>query len=192
MAGRIRLLISVGLVAWGLGLAGPGGAVMIPLTIDDLTSQAETVLTGKVTEVESTWSQDGKVIITQAKVQVDLLLKGQAPGATVVVEYLGGEVGGLGFRVSDSPSLAAGEEVVLFLKPVESLAAVKPSAETAADGSGQPLVQGVVGQAQGKYSVTSEGLATKGGFSVVGDINLTESNLPLTDLIAKIRQVSHD
>jgi hypothetical protein len=59
---------------------------------------------------------DGGRIVTDSVVRVDEALAGDPGGDSVIVTTLGGEVGDRGQRVSGSPMLRAGDEVVLFLR----------------------------------------------------------------------------
>jgi len=150
-------------------------SLMIELSTEELTRDSEIVVVGEVGDVMSFWSEDGTTIFTKAKVMVDQVVKG-IHHTEVDIEYKGGEVGEIGLRVSDAPSLEKGEKVILFLKTKKIEKGVK--------------VFNIVGNAQGKYTVREDGIAIKGGFSVVRDTeDVIDDYIPVEDLLNKIRSV---
>ncbi len=164
------------LAAFLLALAVPGAALMQALSTEYLTQAAGLVIRGRVTGLESRWSDDRRSILTRVRVSVHEVYKGTAPAKDLTVEIPGGEVGGIGMRVSDTPGLRLGEEVILFL-----------------GATGRKRTAGVfaiVGKAQGKYSVAPDGTASRCGFTVAGDRSLADDKLPVTELIAKIRRAA--
>lgn len=164
------------LVAALLALAVPCGALMEALSTERLTQAAALVVKGKVAALQSSWSDDKRRILTRVRLRVEEIFKGAAPAGDLAVEFPGGEVGGIGMRVSDMPAFHLGEEVILFLRP-----------------SGRPRAAGaftIVGKAQGKYSIAPDGTATKGGFDVTGDRAVVGDRLPVTELIGRIRKAA--
>jgi hypothetical protein len=91
-------------------------SVAIELTIGDLTREADLVVVGTVTLARVAWSVDHRRILTRAFLKPEEAWKGTIPGGGVVVLLPGGELEGLGQRVSGVPEVAAGERVVLFLR----------------------------------------------------------------------------
>lgn len=150
-------------------------AMMVGLTTDELTKSSDTIITGKVEDVTSRWSSDGKKIVTSVSVIPDKVIRGKAVGQKVVLEYDGGEVGGIGFKVSDTPAFKKGENVLLFLKEGKSRV----------DGA----VHNVVGRAQGAYKIDTKGRAKKSGFSAVGRQGVIDNDIPVEVLIEKIKGV---
>jgi hypothetical protein len=130
-------------------------AVMTPLRTETLTRESSVVLRGEVAAVTSHWSSDRSVIFTRAAVRIYNVIRGQMAGTTVVVEYPGGKVGEMGMGISDQPQMRVGEQVLLFLKPGKSF------------GKWNGQVYRIVGAGQGKYSIGEDGIARKGGFSVI-------------------------
>jgi hypothetical protein len=157
-------------------------AVMIGLSTEELTKASHVVILGTVESVQSLWSSDGRTIFSRATILVSDTAKGNAAGEKIAVEYDGGEVGGVGLKVSDSPTLAAHERIILFLK---TGSARNPEA-------GQPDGQktfNVVGKAQGKYRIDEKGVARKGGFSVASGEDRLDNNIPYQELLDKVRAV---
>jgi hypothetical protein len=151
--------------------------VMMGLSTEALTEMSDLIITGKVENVETQWSEDGKKIISRAEVIMNEVIKGEIVGVVVLVEYDGGEIGNVGMRVSDVRSLKSGEEVLLFLKSKEKEEKVK-------EGSYH-----IVGRAQGHYTIDRQGFARKSGFSIIDKGDLIDNNVPLDVLIEKIRKV---
>lgn len=155
--------------------AGEVWSLMVGLSTEELTRDSETVIVGEVRDVISYWSEDGTTIFTMANVVVDQAVKG-IHHTEVDIEYKGGEVGGIGLRVSDAPSLKKGEKVILFLKTKKIEKGKK--------------VFNIVGNGQGKYTIIEEGIAIKEGFSVIKDTKeVIDNYIPVEDIINKIRSV---
>lgn len=130
------------LVGWILGWALLGtahGAVAEKLAVGELAAAADVIVVGRVLDRASRF--EGTRIFTRVRVQVDTVLKG-APGAVVAVDVLGGEVDGIGQKVSGMAAFEPGEQVALFL---------------AARGE----VFETVGLAQGKLRIESDGLGVQ-------------------------------
>ncbi|MDZ7698923.1 MAG: hypothetical protein U5R49_19020 [Deltaproteobacteria bacterium] len=115
----IRRFFAFGFLSWMvfIFLASQASALMVGLSTEELTRASETVVIGEVEDVKSQWNEDGSSIVTRATVLVSEAVKGKVRDSRVTVEYRGGEVGDVGMRVSDTPSLKKGENVILFLEP---------------------------------------------------------------------------
>ena len=154
----------------------PALAIMIGLSTEQLTKASRTVIMGKVLDVNSQWNETGDEIVTRAVVAVKEVIRGGVnKEEQVIVEYEGGEVGKIGLKVSDSPTLGKGENVVLFLKPFK---------ETKTG-----LIRRIVGKAQGKYTIGEDGIARKAGFDILKGEDAVENNLPVNELVNRIRAV---
>ena len=119
----------------GLGASQTAGATsMVTLSAEQLVDASELIVRGQVTEV---WTErdDKNRIHTRAQVDVDAVLKGAAPNGALVVDTVGGTLGGIYTSVASIPRFSADEDVLLFL-------------ERARDGSWR-----TVGMVQGKYTV---------------------------------------
>jgi len=152
----------------------PSISIMRGMGTAELTNLSDLVIRGNVENVQSYWSSDHTTIITQAVVVYDTVIRGNIREKRITVEYEGGEVGDTGLRVSDSVEIRTGEDVVLFLKRGKSRRAGRAF--------------GVVGKAQGKYTVGSDGIARKKGFSVIDGQGMIDNNIPVQKLLDKIRK----
>ena len=153
-------------------------ALMIGLNISGLTKASEVVLKGKVVKTTSYWGE-GDFIVTRASLRVQKVIKGKVAQKKIVVEYLGGEIGDIGFSVSDMPTLKRGENVILFLE-----------SQKAENNTVNENVYKIVGNAQGKYTVGSDNVAKRSGFCVVNEESIVdEDNVIIDDLINKIEEV---
>lgn len=151
-------------------------AIMLGLSTEELVKGSEIVVMGDVENAESQWSADGKTIFTRASVAITEVVRGITLQTRIAVEYEGGEVGNIGFRVSDVAVLEPGENVILFLK----------SGKGKKDG----IVYHMVGKAQGKYAVGEDRIARKKGFSLTaGQEGIIDNDIPVRALIEKIRRV---
>lgn len=84
----------------------------------ELVAQSDAIVEGVVLKTSSHWTRSGRLIVTEAHVQVTDLVAGEAP-SIVVVRTVGGEVGGYAVEAHGFPKLVAGERVFLFLHDVE-------------------------------------------------------------------------
>ena len=168
----LRLLCCIGICCFACEAAG----IMEALTTEKLTRASKMVILGEVEDLKSQWSETGEKIITRATVTITRVIRGKSASKQLIVEYDGGEVGGIGLKVSDVSPLRKREQVLLFLRPKD-----------ADDG---PDVFNIVGRAQGKYTIHENGVARKSGFVVAGERSEIDNNIPLEALIQKIRAVA--
>jgi len=89
-------------------------ALMIEKSAEELSQDAKVIIQGEVKSVRSYKGING-VIYTRASVVVNDVIKGKNIKKNITVEYEGGEVGDVGVRVEDEPTLEKGEQVLLFL-----------------------------------------------------------------------------
>ncbi len=80
-----------------------------------LVAASDAVIQGRVLEVDSFWNRGATAILTEAKIQVDDVLAGDAP-AEVTVRTFGGKVGDYYIDAVGFPTFHRGDEVVLFLQ----------------------------------------------------------------------------
>ena len=100
-------------------LAPQASALMVRKSIEELTSQADSILIGKVKKIESQWNEEKTLIYTYVTISVKQhtkTLSGVGEVQEIIVKVPGGEVGNIGLKVSDTPQFREGEEVFLFLR----------------------------------------------------------------------------
>ncbi|MDD5615842.1 MAG: hypothetical protein PHH85_06525 [Candidatus Methanoperedens sp.] len=90
-------------------------ALMAEMSIEDLTGQADVIVTGQVKEVESRRGSDRTMIYTYTTLATDRYIKGNA-GGTLTIITEGGNVDGYGVRAEDMPEFSKNESVLVFLK----------------------------------------------------------------------------
>lgn len=111
---------------------------MVELSVPELTDRADLVIEGEVVSTEHRSSQGGRLLFTVARVRPNEAWKGEAAEEIEVI-VPGGAQGEYVQKVHGAASLQAGESVVLFLRRKGTL----------------PLQ--VVGMAQGKFRIVSDG-----------------------------------
>jgi len=84
--------------------------------IENLSKGADVILTGKVLQQNSKWNEDRSRIYTDATIQVEEYLKGNTVESSIIITYLGGEVGGVGEIYTHMPKFNDDEEILVFLK----------------------------------------------------------------------------
>ena len=122
-------------IAAAVLLASPAMAAQAyAVSVEDLARVSDAVVRGRVAAARPQRTGDGRRVFTVYDVRTSAVWRGRAP-AVARVRVPGGVAGRLGQRVDAAPSLATGEDVVLFL------------------GRAGPDVFRVTGLAQGKLSV---------------------------------------
>jgi len=109
-----RYLIIV--LAFIFGLFNNSYSQKYSTNIENLSKGADVVLTGKVVQQNSSWNEDRSRIYTNATIQVEEYLKGNTNEGSIVVTYLGGEVGDVGELYTHMPKFEDDEEILVFLK----------------------------------------------------------------------------
>ncbi len=125
-------------------------ALMVRKSIEELTSEADSILIGKVKEIESRWNEERTLIYTYVTISVSQYTKtlsGVGEVQEIIVRVRGGEVGDIGLKVSDTPQFREGEEVFLFLRmeklPLFSVAGLFQGKYTIEDGIAKNRILGV-------------------------------------------------
>lgn len=172
----VGLLISIA--------AMPCRALMEPLSTEELVLAADTVIVGTVVEKRAAWASGGSKIVTTYQILITEMVAGYMPGKVVEVEHDGGVVGEIGLEVSDVAEMKMGDNVLLFLSPVKSQAAAPASRLSKRTGDS---ICRVVGQAQGRYFISADGVAAKSGYDVVGSSKKIDGQLSRDALVTKIR-----
>jgi hypothetical protein len=144
-------------------LTVPAFPLMLRLSLQELTGNAEIIAAGKVVERECRWGERGKWIYSYVTVSVDEYIKGSGD-EQVVVRHLGGEVGEKGLIVGNMPRFSEGEEVLVFLRGAKQSLQLQPGREQEAGDNltaldmqeGNGGIYRVSGLAQGKYEIFAD------------------------------------
>jgi hypothetical protein len=140
------------------------------LSLDDLVSKAETIVIGHVVESKSSWTKDGKLILTQTTLQVQEGLKGTAT-KSIQVTTIGGQIGKTLLHVSGMPAFQPDETAVIFLEKSSGYLTV-------------------LGLNQGKFSIRNGEITnTLNGLTFSnGDQNVKPVRMPLEEFKHQIQQ----
>jgi len=109
-------------------------------SFEELVAQADVVFEGEVFDTRARVSaeRDGSPIVTDVYFRIAKTLKG-ASAPTIVLQFLGGEVGDVGFKVDGIPTFVRGDRDVIF-------------ADTSAR-----VVSPIVGMMHGRVRITADG-----------------------------------
>src|SRR4029079_16566859 len=133
----MRLCLLAAVAAMSLS-AGVRATTVVAPTFEALVAEADASVESEVVDTTSRVmpQRDGAPIVTDVYFRVQRVLKG-APASTLILQFLGGQVGDVGFRVEGVPSFSKGDRDVLF-------------AMTAA-----PQVSPIVGMMHGRVRITA-------------------------------------
>lgn len=95
-----------------------GASTFLAMSPAELTSQSDAVVTGEVIQVESFRDTTGRTVVTQAMIQVDDVVVGDAP-TVVMVETFGGTVGDYTVVAHGFPQFDQGDRLLVFLDQQE-------------------------------------------------------------------------
>ena len=121
-------------------------ALMVKMSVEDLTKEADVIIIGNIKEVESRLNFWRTEVHTYSTVSVEKYIKGIGPGTLTIITE-GGNAGDSGVWVEDTPVFTKNENVLVFLK--------KAGREFS-----------VAGWAQGKYIVENEEVLDRSGEKV--------------------------
>jgi hypothetical protein len=96
-----------------VAVAAPA-TILIPMYLDDLTSQSQTVAYGAVVASRVEWDAAHRWIYTIYTVQPSQYLKGNL-GAVFELREPGGVLDGVGMKIAGVPQFSIGEEAVFFI-----------------------------------------------------------------------------
>jgi hypothetical protein len=111
-----------GRVNAGSSLSPPQNEPVIPaasgevLSTEQLVDDSDVVVVGTVSATSSRWNADHRLILTDAIVSVENVLKGDKNLRQAKVTQVGGQVGDMTLQVSGSSSFISREKTLLFLK----------------------------------------------------------------------------
>ena len=106
--------LATALVALALGSVAAHASTFVALTAEQMITESDAVIQGRVIGVESRWDDAGRIIISEARILVSESLVGKAP-SIVTITTPGGEVGDLKVEAAGFPQFAKGQEVILFV-----------------------------------------------------------------------------
>ncbi len=89
-------------------------SIVIALDLEELTVEADRIVVGTVVWAEPIRIGNG-MIRTRHRIQVEQDLRGSGDHE-IIVETLGGQVGGLAMRVAGAPSFVLGDRAVVFVR----------------------------------------------------------------------------
>jgi hypothetical protein len=100
-----------------------GATTLIRASLDDLAARNRAIVVGEVVEAKSYWNKDHTFILTDVRLALDDVLKGDV-SKELKVTIMGGRVGDLTTLIVGGPELIPGNSYVLFLNE-ESLPGVE-------------------------------------------------------------------
>jgi hypothetical protein len=105
-------------LALALAWAAPplAASTFVAMSTSDLVQSSSAVIEGEVVSLQSRWTRNRRIIVTDAMVRVWDVLGGKAP-EIVHVKTFGGTVNGFTVEASGFPTFTVGERVLLFLEP---------------------------------------------------------------------------
>jgi len=172
---RLVMLMLLAALALSLPVAA---STFIHMDQKALVRDSASVIQGRVISTSSYWNQTGQVIVTDALIQVEDTVLGNAP-TVVIVRTFGGTVGGYTIEADGFPTFQTSERLLLFLEPEN-------------DGASR-----VAGYQQGQYRIVRDKSGVEiavpvfAGASLVlrpdGSRAATAKALPLETLKASIR-----
>jgi hypothetical protein len=118
-AGKLLLILIFTLCTLLLSISS-ADAVMIKMTLEELTEEADSIVVGTVVSTNSQWNDARTSIFTEVVVSVEKRMKGVSNTQEITVLVPGGETGGIVEVISVMPVFTAGERVMLFLKDLSS------------------------------------------------------------------------
>jgi len=131
-----------------LSLSSPTLATtVIPPSFEEMVARAEVVFEGEVvdTRARTAAGGDGTVIVTDVSFRVSKVLKGTAL-STLVLQFLGGDLGDQSLKVDGVPTFARGDRDVIFAV------------------TSTPQVSPIIGLMHGRIRITADGF---GGREIV-------------------------
>jgi len=98
-------------------LAVPASAsTFLAMSQEELVAQADSVVQGRVVEVNSFWNKQGTVIVTEAVLEVEDTVLGRDRSHVRLVTF-GGQVGDYRIEAHGFPTFEKGQRLLLFLEP---------------------------------------------------------------------------
>jgi hypothetical protein len=100
-----------------LALAMPTGAsTFLALSQEEMVAQADSVVQGRVVEVNSFWNRQGTAIVTEAVLEVEETVLGRERSHVRLFTF-GGEVGDYRIEAHGFPTFRKDQRLLVFLEP---------------------------------------------------------------------------
>ena len=116
MHGLRRVLCGVVAVAIAASLAAPASATTLKrMDVEDLVAANQNVVVGQVLDARSYWNKDKTFILTDVRVSVNEVVKGNLQDSEITVTLMGGRVGELTTLIIGGAELLPGKSYLLFL-----------------------------------------------------------------------------
>jgi hypothetical protein len=110
------LLHSAVVLAAVAGVVAPAGATtLIRQGLDELVAANRTIVVGEVLDANSYWNENHTFILTDVRIAMHDVLKGDVAERELTVTLMGGEVDELTSLIVGGPELNPGNSYVLFL-----------------------------------------------------------------------------
>lgn len=111
-----RVLCGAMAVAIAASLAVPASATTLRrMGLEELVASNRTVVVGQVLDARSYWNKDKSFILTDVRIAVNEVVKGDVQGQEIKVTIQGGRVGDLTTLIIGGPELFPGKSYLLFL-----------------------------------------------------------------------------
>jgi hypothetical protein len=111
-----RVLCGAMAAAIAASLAVPASATTLRrMDVDELVASNRTVVVGQVTDARSYWNKDKSFILTDVRIAVNDVVKGNLQDQEITVTIMGGRVGEITTLIMGGPELIPGKSYLLFL-----------------------------------------------------------------------------
>lgn len=116
---RVATRIACALLAAVALLAMPGrparASTVLALSLEEMTRRADVIAVAVAKERQARREQNGALIVTDVKLEVETGLKGVKSGDNIVATVLGGAIDGLALQVPGEASFTTGQKAIVFL-----------------------------------------------------------------------------
>jgi hypothetical protein len=114
---RRAIGLGLALVALSAAARAAHASVLRALSLEELTRRAQLIVLATAVERQPRWHRDRRLILTDATLAVERVLKGELDAdRRVIATVLGGEIDDLGVQVSGEANFTLGQRVIAFLQ----------------------------------------------------------------------------
>ena len=110
MKSQRLIFVAIFLIATSLS-----ASTFVALDSDEMIRQSQRVVQGTVIGVDSFWDRAGRIVVSEATIQIGETILGSQHESVVKVRVPGGQVGRFKVVAEGFPVFARGQQVVLFL-----------------------------------------------------------------------------